>query len=226
MIADLFEDYTPLSDLPTLNEVVSKYGSMESLLSLTSHPNIDGSRLWSMILARFGEWRLFRTIDSEEDYKILEERFSAYYARYCYYYDEYLKAYNTTVDMLDGRKTVIAYDTTNTRQEGGSDSTKYSGNSKSSSNSESKYYDLPRQSTSENRPSTSQDGTAGDESSSSSTNETAYGHTDSSKRGGTVTRTGDADVIDLKKRYLQLIQDVYYEFASRFEPLFVPMHGD
>lgn len=226
MIADLFDSFTPLSDLLTFNEAITKYGDMKSALQThTDLTSIDANRLWAMLVARFGEWKIYRTVD-DTTITAFKDRLAAYFDRYCYYYNEYLAAYNTTIDMLDGRKTVIAYDTTQTRQEGGSDGTEYSGHTKNVTSGENQYYDLPRQSTNENRPSSKDSSTGDEDTTSTSTSKTAYGHTDESKRGGTVTRTGDADVIDLKQRYLKLIQDVYYEFAGRFEPLFVPMFDE
>lgn len=222
---DIISDFTGLDGLPLFDSVYTNGGAIRDVLDVdTEEPviikNIDSDRLGAMLLARYGEWKMFTA-----DKTAFEEALMRYYSRYKYYYDELLDAYNTTINMLDGRKTVITYDTTNNRQDSGTDSSKGKIGNSLDSTEEINNYDLPRQTSTENRPSSRSIDSNKQSSSSETTNSVEYGKATKTTRGGTVTRTGDADVIDLKKRYMALIQDVYYEFAGRFEPLFVGVFG-
>lgn len=119
----------------------------------------------------------------------------AIFKRYEDYYKEKITAYETQIDFLDGTKTESTYGSTSTN----TPRTKY----------QSENYDLPRSETSINRP-TSKTINGGIEGS------------DTINTGSSTTSKG-GDVIDLKRRYLDLIRSLYDEFADKFKPLFIEL---
>lgn len=129
------------------------------------------------------------------------------------YYEELLSAYETKIDMLDGKK--ISTMATETRNKSDSGTSNSSGKTDSTDNG--KHYDLPRSNANENRPSTSEDnissGTTSGNSSYSDTSESSY----------TRERTlkGGVNVIDLKTSYMKMLRNVYEEFADKFKTCFL-----
>lgn len=222
---DIISDFAGLDGLPLFDSVYTSGNAIRDVLDGDTEESseideVDTDRLGAMLIARYGEWKMYTSDNAE-----FEEALLRYYRRYKHYYNELLTAYNTTINMLDGRKTVIAYDTTNNRQDSGTDKSNGTIQNSVDGTEETNNYDLPRQTSTENRPSSRTIDISKQGSSSETTNSVEYGKATKTTRGGTVTRTGDADVIDLKKRYMALIQNVYYEFAGRFEPLFVGVFG-
>lgn len=119
----------------------------------------------------------------------------AIFNRYENYYQEKITAYETQINFLDGTKTESTYGSTSTN----TPRTKY----------QTENYDLPRSETSINRPT-------------SKTINGAIEGNDTINTGSSTTSKG-GDVIDLKRRYLDLIRSLYDEFADKFKPLFIEL---
>lgn len=131
------------------------------------------------------------------------------------YYNELIDAYQTKIDMLDGRKTVITRDTTNTDKKTETTASTTHG----SNTNDALFYDLPRSTTSENRPSTKTD-----KASSTDNSGTATFTADNVKNiDATITTIGGENVIKLKKDYMKLIRNVYYDCAMELRKCFLDL---
>lgn len=147
------------------------------------------------------------------------------------YYVELLDGYETKIDMLGGRKTTRTVSETKDMKRSGND-TKNGTNSASTENSESldstkKLTDLPRSDASQNRPtSITEDST--DTSGNTSANG-SYEDKGTFSNNGTDTLTRTAEVTgvdtqaDLKRKYLELIRNVYHEMAMEMKPCFLTL---
>lgn len=109
------------------------------------------------------------------------------------YYGEMLIAYETEINFLDGNKVTSTVNDTVT--------------STPRVLRENVTYDLPRSDSSVDRPTTK------------STSEGKSGTDTTERYGGTTVKGGD--VIDLKRRYLDLIRSIYEEFALKFRVNFI-----
>lgn len=114
---------------------------------------------------------------------------------YCDYYAEKILAYETQIRFLDGDSVTTSHDVTVT------DTPRVE--------THTEMYDLPRSDTTLNRPS-------------SKTISKPVSGTNVSENEGEVTRKG-GNVIELKKKYLDLLRSVYEEFAERFRVNFIEM---
>lgn len=137
------------------------------------------------------------------------------------YYNEIIDAYQTKINMLDGRKTVTKIDSTNKNEENYTNKFENTSKTTGDGGSTDKIYDLPRSTTSENRPS----GLTENRHDSASDN-TASGTTTSnggktSTKDDTITITGGENVIQLKKEYLKLIKNIYKECANNLQKCFL-----
>lgn len=192
------------------------------------------------------------------------------------YYEELISAYETKIEMLDGKLTSIEIDDTlsstidtnltntgnssenNTHNDNGNDNhfiDKQDTYNETNTNEQNKNlnvenYDLPRKTTSENSPSTRQvqDDTTGinisiDRTKNSHTQDnhtytnsgtyentiedtrTEVGkNTKEETKNKTITTKGQENVIELKKKYMELLRNVYLEFVNRFEPCFLSLY--
>lgn len=123
------------------------------------------------------------------------------------YYEELIKAYNTKIDMLDGKKTTTSRELRQTVVNSGSDS---------NSNS-NEYYELPRSTASEDKPTTK----------SKSVNQTDYGKTSTTTKDyDNLTIKGGINVIELKKGYLDMLRNIQEEFCRKeFMSCFITMYN-
>ena len=120
------------------------------------------------------------------------------------YYEEMLRAYKTEINMLDGIKTNITFvDTKNEETE-----------LHTEGDSENKQYGLPNKTTSTDYM-TSKDrvNTSGNEQYSGTTT-----------RNNTINRSGGVNVIELKREYMNLIRNLYSEFADKFQKCFITLY--
>lgn len=147
------------------------------------------------------------------------------------YYIEKLNAYETQINMLDGAKVVtttnvVEENTTNTT---GSSETTTDNEAHDHITSTNNTYDLPRKQVNEG------DGyltskTTDDRQDDSDYNTKVVGTTQNDGTAhntstGTTTTTGGINVIQLKKDYLDLLRNVYEEFANEFKTCFCLIYG-
>jgi hypothetical protein len=132
------------------------------------------------------------------------------------YYIEMLEAYETKINMLDGRKTTR--EVIDTREVNG---WSYNNNTqKGSSSSDSTYIDLPRSSSTEERPTNKTANTNNDNSNAS--NDSKYNTKDTNTR--TATITGVDSQVELKEKYLKIIKNIWLEFADELKPCFLQLY--
>lgn len=112
------------------------------------------------------------------------------------FYEELLDAYETKINMLDGKKFSI----TTTRNKA----------INTNGNNENLNYDLPRTVQAESKPS-----------SKSSSNSANNSNEDSTE---TITQTGNENVIELKKEYMKIIKNIYLDFAEDFKTCFLDLY--
>ena len=105
-------------------------------------------------------------------------------------------AYETKINMLDGKKFSITTTRNKTINTDG--------------NNESLNYDLPRTVQAESKPS-----------SKSSSNSANNSNEDSTE---TITQTGNENVIELKKEYMKIIKNIYLDFAEDFKTCFLDLY--
>lgn len=132
------------------------------------------------------------------------------------YYIELLEGYETKINMLDGRKTTREY--TETRDINGSSNN--SNVQKSSSTSNNVYTDLPRSSSTEERPTNKTAITNSDDN--SINNDNQYSTKDTTSR--TATITGVDSQVELKEKYLKIIRNIWLEFADELKPCFLQLY--
>lgn len=137
------------------------------------------------------------------------------------YYSELIDAYQTKINMLDGRKTVTEVTSKGTNASTIHNEFENKTVNDGGSNSTSNMYDLPRSASSENRPS----GKTVNDSTNNNTN-TGSGNSDTSDtktttKDDTVTVTGGENVIHLKKEYMKIIRNIYKECASNLQKCFL-----
>ena len=137
------------------------------------------------------------------------------------YYNELIDAYQTKIDMLDGRKTVTTVDGTDKTTESGKNDYSNNGTTGSDSSGETLRYDLPRSSSTENRPSGKTSDTSNVDSSSSSSGNANFSSDKRVDRDKTITIKGGESVIKLKKEYMAIIKNVYKECASNLQKCFL-----
>lgn len=131
------------------------------------------------------------------------------------YYIELLGAYETKIDMLDGKKstTTINEDTTGTETSSSESHTTGSGTS------DNKNFDLPRTSTAESKPSSKSDGST----TSASDGTAKYNGGKTGTRDSNITFKGGESVITLKREYMKLLRNVYMELVEALKPCFLDL---
>lgn len=191
------------------------------------------------------------------------------------YYEELITAYETKIEMLDGKLTSIeikdklsstenkndninrngSVDTTDALTKNDTKTIEYEDTSKETITNEeivdetTTNYDLPRKITSENTPSSKSERDAtidtngsdditksGNESeklsgtdtrkidTSTQDTETRKGDTTKEEtKNKTIITKGQENVIDLKKKYMELLRNVYLDFVEKFEPCFLSL---
>ena len=136
------------------------------------------------------------------------EEFKTYltttFNEYIEYYEEMLNAYKTEINMLDGIKTSIAYDETK-QQDTSLDN---------SGTSEDKTFGLPNKTTSTDY--LTERGTIN--------NTARETFSDTTTKNHSIQRTGGVNVIELKREYMNLIRNLYSEFADKFQKCFITLY--
>ena len=136
------------------------------------------------------------------------EEFKTYltttFNEYIEYYEEMLNAYKTEINMLDGIKTSITYDETK-QQDTSLDN---------SGTSEDKTFGLPNKTTSTDY--LTERGTIN--------NTARETFSDTTTKNHSIQRTGGVNVIELKREYMNLIRNLYSEFADKFQKCFITLY--
>ena len=131
------------------------------------------------------------------------------------YYIELIQAYETKINMLDGKKTSVIIDENTTSKDTSSGNLSHTG----TNSGDGKNYDLPRSNAAENRPSSRNESSL-----TTNTTDTSSGTTDKQgSRDKTVTTTGGENVIDLKREYLKLLRNVWLELVNELSPCFLDL---
>lgn len=155
-------------------------------------------KLKAMILAKFYNWEIAG--ETLQEFKL----FMYYkFEEYKDYYAERLNAYETEINFLDGDKTTYDLTTTTDMTKTDTPRAKFL----------TERYDLPRSASSDSRP--SEKAINGGESG-----------VNTSEDEGTVAQTGTlkkGNPLELKKEYLDLIQNMYDQFAQKFRVCFIDM---
>jgi hypothetical protein len=137
------------------------------------------------------------------------------------YYNELIDAYQTKIDMLEGRKTTTVIDGTDKTTESGKNDYSSNGTTDRDSNNTSNRYDLPRSTATENRPSGKIESNSSDDTSSSTSGNANYESSKTLDRDKKITITGGESVIKLKKEYMGIIKNIYRECANNLQKCFL-----
>ena len=167
---------------------------------ITSHETV--TNLIDQLKWQYSFWEICEE-DAEVFLTILVNKILSYKD----YYLEMLQAYAVEIDFLDGNKTVITREGTGSRNESG----------ESSSDVVDKDYLLPNKSINSGKGNLSQqrEGTSGSTSSNDMSNEFEE----------TITTLGAVNVVEAKRKYLDLIRNLYYEWAKRCEDCFLGIYS-
>lgn len=131
------------------------------------------------------------------------------------YYIELIQAYETKINMLDGKLTSVIIDENTTSKDTSSGNLSHTG----TNSGDGKNYDLPRSNATENRPSSRNESSL-----TTNTTDTSSGTTDKqATRDKTVTTTGGENVIELKREYLKLLRNVWLELVNELSPCFLDL---
>lgn len=131
------------------------------------------------------------------------------------YYIELIQAYETKINMLDGKITSVIIDENTTSKDTSSGNLSHTG----TNSGDGKNYDLPRSNATENRPSSRNESSV-----TTNTTDTSSGTTDKTgSRDKTVTTTGGENVIELKRSYLNLLRNVWLELVNELSPCFLDL---
>lgn len=172
-----------------------------SLFDILDDNNVtetNARKLIEMLKLKYSYWEICED-DNDTFLILLTNKILAYRD----YYQEIIDAYNTQINFLDGKKTVV------TRE----DDSNGSGSSSGSNSSTGKGYELPNKTINDGLGNLSNANTSTGE------NENESSYEDHSE--GTLTTIGDVDVVDAKRRYLDLIRNIYAEWASKCEDCFL-----
>ena len=159
------------------------------------------SKLVSMLRAKYD----YHEICDEDDaifFQLLVNKIITYKD----YYLELLEAYATEIDFLDGRKSTVS------RSGSGSGSSE----SSNEGSTTSKDYLLPNKDINGGKGNLSQQNEGSSDNSGSSSSSNEYEES--------VTMVGDVDVVDAKRRYLNLIRNIYSEWADKLYDCFIGLY--
>lgn len=177
---------------------------------LTLDTEAHTTKLKEMITDRYWNWEIGGETLGEFKSMLLH--------RFCTirdYYIELIQAYETKINMLDGKKTSVIIDEDTTNRDTSSGTLSHTG----TNSGDGKNYDLPRSNATENRPSSRNESSL-----TTNTTDTSSGTTDKTgTRDKTVTTTGGENVIELKREYLKLLRNVWLELVNELSPCFLDL---
>lgn len=182
--------------------------TMSYMDALTIKPTLLDNIVWDtdehtqklkdMLYSKFYNWEI--SGETLQEFQLfLEAKFNQYKD----YYAELLSAYETQIDFLEGNKVTRSATITD------------DGENVSTPRAEitSENYDLPRTTASQERPSS--------KTISKGTNGTDKLEIDNERTIEDTTMGGN--VIDLKRKYMDLLRSIYAEFADKFKPCFIDL---
>ena len=176
-------------------------------------------KLLDMLYSKYAIYEI--SGETIQEFKLyLENKFNQYKD----YYLEMISAYETQVEWLDGLITQDTYDLHDTSDEKYTPGVIMRTTDSPGVTMTDEHYDLPRSSSSENRPS-SRDVSTPSGSTTRTVEPVGTNNNDTYKKvdkGGTVTRT-HADQVEQRDKYLKSIRNLYSEFADKFKPCFLDM---
>ena len=192
----------------TYQEAIGIDPTIADGLTLDTEAHTD--KLKSMITDRYWNWEIGGETLGEFKSMLLH-RFHTIRD----YYIELISAYETKINMLDGKKTSIIIDEDTTDKDTSSGTLSHTG----TNSSDGKNYDLPRSNATENRPSSRNESLL-----TITTKDTSSGTMDKKgTRDKTVTTTGGESVIELKREYLKLLRNVWLELVNELSPCFLDL---
>lgn len=192
----------------TYQEALSIDPSVTNGITLDTEAHTE--KLRAMIIDRYWNWEIGGETLGEFKSMLLH-RFRTIRD----YYIELLTAYETKINMLDGKKTAIIIDEDTTSKDTSSGTLSHDG----TNSSDGKNYDLPRSNVTENRPSSRNESSL-----TTNTTDTSSGTMDKKgTRDKTVTTTGGESVIELKREYLKLLRNVWLELVNELSPCFLDL---
>ena len=178
--------------------------------NLTLDTQEHSEKLQNMIKDRYWNWEIGG--ETLGEFKaMLSHRFRTIRD----YYIELIQAYETKINMLDGKKTSVIVDENTISKDTSSGTLSHTG----TNSGDGKNYDLPRSNATENRPSSRNESSL-----TTNTTDTSSGTTDKQgTRDKTVTTTGGENVIELKNQYLKLLRNVWLELVNELSPCFLDL---
>lgn len=224
----LYKDVCPLGDInTTIAKMTSAWPRVYQWYGPnTPHPSQDkvkaGARLYVTLYDKFFLREIY-TNNTSEFLESLINKFDYWLP----YYDEKLEAYMTKIDWINNRieQSTKSYAEHEVLDE---DSSLTYGKTVTSTDDKHQitdtHYDLPRTTSSENRPSMQDIRDIDDHISTDASSGTDNGTKDHQKDttiSETVSHSGTENLIRAKKDYLDLIRNLFDEFAERFRPLFL-----
>lgn len=200
----------------TYQEVVSIDDTIPELL--TFGDDIKDKAIREMVMDMYWNWEIAgETIGEFKG--MLKHSFNSVRD----YYNEMIDAYQTKINMLDGKKTTITVKVNDTTTESGHNEGSSSGTNDRDTSSSTSKYDLPRSSTTENRPSGKTEDTAKDERSSSSSASNDYNSSKAATKDKNIEKLGSESVIKLKQEYMSIIRNIYKECANSLGKCFLDL---
>lgn len=177
---------------------------------LTLDTEAHTAKLKEMITDRYWNWEIGG--ETLGEFKaILSHRFRTIRD----YYIELIQAYETKINMLDGKITSVIVDENTTSKDTSSGTLSHTG----TNSGDGKNYDLPRSNATENRPSSRNESSL-----TTNTTDTSSGTIDKTgTRDKTVTTKGGENVIELKREYLKLLRNVWLELVNELSPCFLDL---
>ena len=224
----LYKEVCPLGDI---NTTISKMASawprqVEWMGPNSPHPSQDktkaGARLYVALYDKF----FLREIYTSSTTEFLESLINKF-DYWLPYYDEKLEAYLTQINWINNKIENISIARAEHEVIDEDNSVTY-GKTITTTDDEHQivdtHYDLPRTTSSENRPSMQDvrdidDHTSKDESSGEDTS--AQDRVKDTTNNESIMHSGTENLIRAKKDYLDLIRNLFDEFAERFRPLFL-----
>ncbi len=186
----------------------------DTLDSLEMDTEAHTNAFKDMLINRFYDYEI-----AGETYGEFKEMLERRFGQIKSYYVELLDGYETKINMLDGRKTVREVSETKDIARSGNNSSHREGTT--GMDSEETVTDLPRSTASENRPTSKTADTADTSESANASGQYSDTGKDTITRSATVT--GIDTQADLKKKYLELIRNVYKEMAEEMKPCFLTL---
>lgn len=170
------------------------------------HDFDDSDELYSMIKSKFQYYECV-VGDINMFFNFMTDTYYEYYQ----YYQELLTNYNKQYDYaLGNKRTVSRMDSSTTNKTGWN----YDEN-----NTENKHYDLP------NKTVNDPDGYMTSKSKSEDVLDNKNGEDTTNAYNSSVVTTYDNEFLDLKRKYLAQIRNVYSEFADKFKDCFMKVYN-